>query len=167
MKRLVLPLALTLLIGACASGTADTVPPVVPDTNVTNERPDVTEVPDGGSSTVTDPPGVPRADPVQPPVEKGPFNVDRVDIMVMESFPIQVAVEIYGTIPTPCDMTGWKVDLVGDEIFIDVFSIPLNDPAASCVAVTEDVDVRVPLGSFESGSYTVYVNGDEYGDFEA
>jgi len=157
---------------ACGSGVGDTdrttdagqSPTTVVDTTDSAVSPGDGAAP---GTTVAEPPGVPRADPVNPPVEKGPFFLDSADVLVMESYPIQVTVVVDGSIPTPCDSAGWKVEIVGDEILVEVYSIPLNDPAASCIAQVEDVAVTVPLGSFQAGAYTVIVNGETVGSFEA
>ena len=169
---MILIAVLAIGAAACGSGVGDIDPSTDAGQSATTlvDTADSTVSPDNGAapgSTVAEPPGVPRADPVKPPVEKGVFTLSSADVLVMESYPIQVTVVVDGTIPTPCDSAGWKVEIVGDEILVEVYSIPLNDPAVSCIAQVEDVAVTVPLGSFQDGAYTVIVNGETVGSFEA
>ncbi len=170
MKKFTLwVLVLAMTVAACGSGVGDTSQDAGRRSTTTIGSSATTDAPsvDDPGTTVAEPPGVPRADPVKPPVDKGPFTLETAEVLVMESYPIQVTVVVDGSIPTPCDSAGWKVEIVDDEVLVEVYSIPLNDPAVSCIAQVEDVEVTVPLGSFQNGVYTVIVNGETVGSFEA
>jgi hypothetical protein len=43
----------------------------------------------------------------------------------------------------------------------------LVKPGIACAAVLQPFSVTVPIGSFSSGSYTVFVNGLRLGSFSA
>lgn len=158
--RVVIALLTALLLGACAGATADTTAPSTAPSTVTP----VTAQP--GSTTLPDP-EAPIAEPAKPPAVTGPFFYDHADLNIMESYPIQVSVTVFGATPTPCDTPGWRIEQAADEIRVEMYTIPLNDPATSCVAALEDVSVTVPLGSFTEGAFDVYVDGDLVGSFEA
>jgi hypothetical protein len=44
--------------------------------------------------------------------------------------------------------------------------VSIADPEALCVQVLEAFEVRIPLGSYVSGAFSVWLNGDQVADFE-
>ncbi|MGH8875019.1 MAG: hypothetical protein ACRDVM_07195 [Acidimicrobiia bacterium] len=139
MKR-ILPIVVLLLLAACRAPSGEDVP-------VSDNHP-----PSPGS---TIPPGW----------VEGQAFVDGAQLVVMESFPIQVAVAIEGSLPTPCHQAGWEVATVGERIDVRLFSVA--DPEAVCAQVLQPFQQSVPLGSFESGTFEVWLNGERVGDFSA
>lgn len=98
------------------------------------------------------------------PDNAGQLFVDSTDIVLMESFPVQVALRVTGSLPTPCHTPVWDVNDDGSTIAVRLGSI--TDGDAACIQVLEPVELSIPLGSFESGSRIVTLNGEEIGDFE-
>lgn len=92
-----------------------------------------------------------------------PAYVDSVDLLFLESYPVQVRAIIAGSLPTPCHTAGWQVgdpDLEG-RIVLEMFST-VEDPDAVCAQVLEPFEATIDLGSFETGDYLLEVNGVEY-----
>jgi hypothetical protein len=52
-----------------------------------------------------------------------------------------------------------------NNIAVDVYSVV--DPAVICIQVLQAFQASVNLGSFPSGHYTVTVNGELGGEFDA
>lgn len=102
------------------------------------------------------------ADPF--PDDAGQLFVDSTDILLMESFPVQVALKVTGSLPTPCHTPVWDVKDDGSTIAVRLGSVADGD--AACIQVLEPVELSIPLGSFESGSRVITLNGEEIGDFE-
>ena len=98
-------------------------------------------------------------------LSRGNVFLDEADILVLESFPVQIVLHLTGQLPTPCHQL--RADLQGPDeqnrIEIEVFS--LVDPGVMCAQVVEDFDRRINLGSFPGGTYTVWVNGEQIGEF--
>lgn len=139
MKRfLVGVVALALIALACAGSPDD---PVDPD-----GRPEPTT----GLSEI--------------PADASPFFVDSTDILLMESFPVQVALRVNGNLPSPCHQPVWVVEDDGEAIRVTLASVADTDRA--CTQVLVPTELSIPLGSFESGARTVILNGEEAGDFE-
>jgi hypothetical protein len=139
MKRTLLGLAAVALIAiACADSPDD---PVDPD-----GRPPLTT----GATEI--------------PEDASPFFVDSTDILLMESFPVQVALRVLGNLPSPCHQAVWEVEDDGEAIHVTLASVADDDRA--CTQVLVPTELSVPLGSFESGARTVILNGEEVGDFE-
>jgi len=47
---------------------------------------------------------------------------------------------------------------------VDLYA--LGDPAALCVQMIGESEASIPLGSYASGEFTVWVNGEKVGEFE-
>jgi hypothetical protein len=109
-------------------------------------------------------PTTPTTAPVEIPDDAGPVFVETTDILLMESFPVQVALHVTGNLPTPCHEAVWKVEDDGTTLAVRLASI--TEPDVLCAQVLEPFDISIPLGDFESGTRVVTLNGDEVGDFE-
>ena len=95
------------------------------------------------------------------------MNIDRSDLLIMESYPIQIALVLQGSLPTPCHQLRViaKPPDEQNRIQVDVYSVV--DPAMVCVQVIELFEVNIGLGSFPTGHYSVWVNEDLVGEFDA
>lgn len=82
----------------------------------------------------------------------------------MESFPVQVALKVTGSAPTPCHRAVWEVNDDGSTIEVTLGSVA--DIDTECAQVLAPVELSIPLGSVESGSRVVTINGERIGDFE-
>jgi hypothetical protein len=51
-----------------------------------------------------------------------------------------------------------------NKIFVDVYSV--TDPNQVCVQVLKPFEASIDLGTFPSGHYTVWVNGEMAGEFD-
>jgi hypothetical protein len=47
---------------------------------------------------------------------------------------------------------------------VEAFS--LQDPALDCIQVLQELEERLPIGSYSEGSYSVWLNGELVGEFE-
>jgi len=98
---------------------------------------------------------------------QGNVFIDRSELLIMESYPIQVALVLQGSLPTPCNQLRVvaKPQDEQNRIQVDIYSV--IDPAKGCVQVLEPFEVNVGLGSFPSGHYSVWVNEEMVGEFDA
>ncbi len=98
---------------------------------------------------------------------RGNVFIDHSDLLIMESYPIQVALELQGSLPTPCNQLRViaKPPDEQNQIKVDVYSV--IDPAKACVQVLEPFETNIGLGSFPTGHYSVWVNGELVGEFDA
>ena len=131
---------------------------------------------DGGNTTTT-------VDPDEPITEPGPVgsipqprlpidgNIDGevwvtgADLRIMESYPIQVMLDVTGDKPTSCHEIFWTVDDTGEAIEIEMISQIASDQ--SCAQVIEQYVSAVPLGSWADETRDVYLNGELLGSFES
>ncbi|MEK6221085.1 MAG: hypothetical protein N2D54_02435 [Chloroflexota bacterium] len=108
----------------------------------------------------------------EPPVNRGnvvPGNaeVKNVDILILESYPIQVMLKIEGSLPTPCHVLAAKFSdpNAQNEIYVEIFSEIAED--VICIQVIEDFqeNVGLPLNDLPDGKYSIWVNGENVGEF--
>jgi hypothetical protein len=97
---------------------------------------------------------------------EGLVYVDRADILMLESFPVQVELVVEGNKPTPCHELRWEVSDPDATGRIDVKLSSTIPPDVMCVQVLEAFEAHIPLGSFETGSFSVWLNGERVGEFE-
>lgn len=89
------------------------------------------------------------------------------ELVLMESFPVQVALILGGDMPTPCHQLVYNVSEPSAENRIDVEVYSVISPAATCIAVLQPFEVSINLGSFPAGMYEVYLNGQLAGEFQS
>ena len=85
--------------------------------------------------------------------------VESVDALLMESFPVQITLQVSGYHPDGCDAT---VEVTqrrdGNQVFVEVYRV--LPAAVMCPMVLRPLDETVRLeGGFEPGTYSIDVNG--------
>jgi hypothetical protein len=96
---------------------------------------------------------------------RGEVFIDTQEILLMESFPVQVALLVRGSLPTPCHMLRAEVSAPDSQNNINVELWSLSEPDVVCVQVLQAFETSIPLGSYPEGDYTVYVNGEKAEEF--
>jgi hypothetical protein len=90
--------------------------------------------------------------------------INGATVMVAETFPVQVTVELRATLLSECHQlrVAPPSKVVGGDIALDVYSVV--DPAQACAKGERAVITRVPLNE-SGGKFTVSVNGVKAGEF--
>lgn len=105
--------------------------------------------------------------PGQGELVEGNAYVNSAELLIMESFPVQVSLSLSGDLPTPCNQL--TVDIAEpnaeNQIMVKVYS--LVDPAMTCIAMIEPFSalVSLPVEDLADGTYEVWVNGTLVGEF--
>lgn len=126
---------------------------------------------------VTSPPGddVSTNEPVLNPfapqsgdenLTRGNVYINEASLIIRESFPPQISLTLAGELPTPCNQLRAEIHPPDpqNKILADVYSVV--DPNQVCVQVLEPFDASIDLGTFPTGHYTVWVNGQMAGEFD-
>lgn len=154
-------LALATACGLSPQSTPDVKN--IPPTD-TPEKPQMTPTPPETGEQGGQAPASPL-DPIpgEEKMVRGSVFIDSTDILLLESFPVQVNLKITGNLPTPCHTLRAKVSEPNEnrEIHVELYS--LTDAGAICIQVLQPFETSIPLGSYESGEYTIYVNREEVG----
>ena len=165
MRKLSLLLVALVVVAACGvpdpvgGGDGQVTTTVDPDRPVDD---------DGGDEPITDPEPVGSVPNPRPPI---PGNIDgevtivSADLRIMESFPIQVMLDVSGEKPTPCHEVFWTAEDDGAVIHIEMISQVASDQV--CAQVIEPFIVAVPLGSWEGEDREVVLNDDVIGSFQS
>lgn len=178
------------LIGACTASPELPTQALIPrsptanaliDPPVNNDSPGEPILP-GGPGKTPDP--IKVEDPIMPLEPINPANpnapapgddkklrsttyLDSVQLLILESYPVQINLQLVGSLPTPCHQLRVAIDPPDKEnrIYIDVYS--LADPDKMCIQVLEPFATAVSLGSFPTGHYQVYINNELIGEFDS
>jgi hypothetical protein len=97
--------------------------------------------------------------------EPGNVAIDSTEILVMESYPMQVAMNVRGKLPTPCHELRWEVSEPNEENEIHVRIYSWVPAGTVCTHVLEPFEARIRLGDFTEYGYSVWVNGEEVAGF--
>jgi hypothetical protein len=164
MRRLLVVLVLAGVAVACGSpdvigGGGDPAP----TTSIDPDQP----VDSGGDEPIAEPGPAGSIPEPRPPVEgsvDGEVSVTSADVRIMESFPVQVALDVTGEKPTPCHEIFWTVGDDGEVIAIEMISQVAAEQV--CAEVIEPFTIAVPLGSWTGESREIQLNGEVVGSFE-
>ena len=99
-------------------------------------------------------------------LRRGEVAIEKSEALIMESYPLQVALSIKGTLSTPCHHLRARLEKPDGENRIQVEVYSLVDPNEICVQILEDFETNLPLGSYRDGSYTIWLNGVQVGEFK-
>jgi hypothetical protein len=159
MKPLLFTLLTLALLTACTFSRENT-PVAPPDAVVTS--------PPGGlmpPSSTDQNPYAPQ--PGDSALLRGNVYLDSAQILSLESYPLQIVLELRGNLPDPCHQLRVAVNPPdsGNRITIEVYSVA--DAGSICIQVLKPFDASIPLGSFPAGHYAVWVNGNQIGEFDA
>ena len=176
-RQLIFLCTLAALLVACSGESPlPTAVPADPDqpviaTPVATERPStdttpiMVEPPERGAPKPINSEYLPQREDGN--LTRGNVFIDSSDLLIMESYPIQVALTMKGSLPTPCNQLRViaKPPDEQNQIQIEVYSV--IDPEQACVQVLEPFEANIGLGSFPTGHYSVWVNGGTIGEFDA
>jgi hypothetical protein len=95
------------------------------------------------------------------------IELENSSLTIMESFPIQVNANLTGSLSDPCHELRVVVTPANtkNQINLEVYSVV--DPSKACITVIEPFSAPIPLGSYTDGHYSVNVNGELLGEFDA
>jgi hypothetical protein len=95
------------------------------------------------------------------------LDLSKSRLIVSATRPVQVKAVISGNLPSPCHVLRVVVSPADSANIINISVYSLVKPGSACAAVLQPFSVTVPIGSFTSGNYTVFVNGLRLGAFSA
>ncbi len=90
-----------------------------------------------------------------------PIQVDNVEVLIMESFPVRVSVRVQGALGDGC-MSAGPVTQVRNGDTVEVTVMGTHSGAEVCTMIMQMYDQTIALeGDFPPGEYIVRVNGVE------
>lgn len=163
MKRNILLFLTVFVLISCAPTprTTDEITGTpLPDTAVTS--------PANGTMPANEPVENPFAPmPGDADLARGNVYIQEASLLIRESYPVQIAINLTGELPTPCNQLRVEIGAPdsNNSINIDVYSVA--NPDMMCTQVVKPFEENVNLGTFPSGHYSVFVNGESVGEFDS
>jgi len=157
MKRLIGFTVVLSLLAACTPSS------LLPEAPVTDDPGDIPLNTPSGAAPEN--PYAPQ--PADDQLVRGSAFMNSADLLLMESLPIQVAMILRGNLPTPCHSLRVVINAPDGNNNIDVAAYSVTNPDRMCAQVLQSFEASIPLGSFPPGHYTVSVNGERVGEFDA
>jgi hypothetical protein len=108
----------------------------------------------------------PGSEDVDGGMARGPVYIDETELVILESFPVQIEIVVRGALPTPCASLKWSVEPPDDQGLIHVEAFSLQDPTLDCIQVLQELEEILQIGSYSEGSYSVWLNGELVGEFD-
>ncbi|MGA1869918.1 MAG: DUF333 domain-containing protein [bacterium] len=96
---------------------------------------------------------------------KGSVYLEQTDVLLLESFPVQVKLLIKGALPTPCNQLRATVSKPDNLNRINVSLYSVVDPEIFCIQVLQSFEERLSLGSYRQGTFSVWINDEHVEDF--
>ena len=95
------------------------------------------------------------------------LSFDSSQLILMESMPLQVLAILNGDLPDPCHQLRVAVTAADadNRIHLEVYSLVTNTEV--CTTVLYPFVANIPLGTYSGGHFSVYVNGELLGEFDA
>jgi len=88
-------------------------------------------------------------------------------VVLPETDPMQVILHLKGSLPNPCYHLRVDPSQPDDQKHIQVEVYSVVKPGEVCTDVIQNFVVDIPLGSFPAGHYSIYVNEELLGEFDA
>jgi hypothetical protein len=100
-------------------------------------------------------------------MEEGAIFIDSTDLLIAESFPVQIFLHVVGNTPTPCHHFTAEVAAPDEQNRIHVRIYTMVNPTLMCAQVLQPFDesVAILMEGAADGAYSVYVNGELVGEF--
>lgn len=151
-------LLLILFVASCTPALEPTAPP--PDTAVTSPPAD------------NMPPTEPIVDPFSPKpgdsnFTRGNVFISEADLVIRESYPPQISLLLSGNLPTPCHQLRVKINEPDSQNKIDIEAYSVLDSDRACIQVLEPFEEHIDMGTFLTGHYTAWLNGEMIGEFDS
>lgn len=110
---------------------------------------------------------LPLPEPGKIKFTRGNIFIEDSGLVIRESYPPQISLNLSGNLPTPCHQFRADVSApdVDNKIKVDVYTVV--DPNMMCIQVLKAFTESVNLGTFPPGHYSVWVNGESVGEFDS
>jgi len=108
-----------------------------------------------------------KSQPDDVKLSRGSIFIQETGLLIRESFPPQIVLAISGNLPTPCHLIRAEIKApdLENKIVVDVYTVV--DPNTVCTQILRPFEEHIELGTFPTGHYSVWVNGELAGEFDS
>ncbi|NCP87753.1 MAG: hypothetical protein CO094_06930 [Anaerolineae bacterium CG_4_9_14_3_um_filter_57_17] len=96
----------------------------------------------------------------------GQVYLQQMEVLTLETYPPQFILSLTGSLPTPCHALRVRIETPDAQNRIQITVYSVTNPKMMCVQMLKEFRANVALGSFPSGTYSVWVNGQSVGQIE-
>jgi hypothetical protein len=91
------------------------------------------------------------------------------EILVAKSLPPQISLLVSFRLATPCHQLRVSINPPDSQnrIHLEIYGVVTKDMPCSMMAILTPLETTVSLGEYPSGHYTVWVNGQQVGEFNS
>jgi inhibitor of cysteine peptidase len=105
-------------------------------------------------------PALPVEVPIEGEVVSGQAMVEEIQILMLESFPVQVVAVVSGYLPDGCTrLTSAEVEQEDDTFVVTLSTVRPADAMCTMALVPFEESITLPVHGLEAGDYTVVANG--------
>ena len=97
------------------------------------------------------------------PQEPEDLTIESVELLQAESWPVQIRMELAGTLPSACYSLDYEVILPGAGGVIEVEAHAKLEENSGCEQQAEPFRQGIGLGSYREGDFEVLLNGEPVG----
>ena len=90
-------------------------------------------------------------------------------VLMAESYPPQISVSLAFWLPTPCYQLRVSISEPDSQNRnrLEIYGVAPKDKPCNLMALLTPQEANISLGSFPAGHYSVWVNGQQVGEFDA
>jgi hypothetical protein len=101
-----------------------------------------------------------------PKSANGKAFVEKVEILVLESYPPQFRLRLVGQLPNPCAKLVMMVDPPDKNNKITLHVGSQSQSGEICAQVLQPFDEQIKLETLKTGKYTVWLDGQQVGEIQ-
>lgn len=105
--------------------------------------------------------------PADAGLTRGKVFIQETGLLIRESYPPQIVLGFSGDLPDPCHQLRVQVSDPDENNRIDVEAYSVANPEMACIQVLQPFQAEIDLGTFPSGHYSVWLNGELAGEFDS
>lgn len=102
--------------------------------------------------------GCEAAGPRPVPTDRLPVQIETVETLQLESYPVQLMLHVTGWLPNPCTTPQWELEARDQTVAVELYA--LSDGSEACVMMLAPFDVNIPLGPMPEGGVRIELNGE-------
>jgi hypothetical protein len=125
-----------------------------------------TAVPPTATPQVTNPYAPQAGDDL---MTRGVTEIVSASVLATGSLPSEVSVALSYRLPTPCNQLRVEISQpdAQNRIQLSIYALAPKDKPCTLMALSTPMETSLNLGSFAAGQYTVWINGQQVGEFGA
>jgi hypothetical protein len=122
----------------------------------------------GGSALMSPGQNPYAAQPGDAGMMRGELRIDSAKVSLSQSGPVQVLLHFAYFQPTPCYQLRVETSQpdAQNRIYVSAYAVAERDKPCALMALATPLQADLNLGTFSTGRYSVWLNGEKVGEFD-